>query len=46
MTSADGVPVGYATLVLVYVALAGAVAWVLRRMSRIPLELEEPAHAE
>jgi cytochrome d ubiquinol oxidase subunit I len=38
VTSADGVPVGYATLAAVYVALAGAVAWVLVRMSRIPLE--------
>jgi cytochrome d ubiquinol oxidase subunit I len=45
VTSADGIPVGYATLALVYVALAGAVAWVLRRMSRIPLEAEELAHA-
>jgi len=43
VTSADGVPVGYGTLALVYVALAVAVAWVLRRMSRIPLE--EAAHA-
>jgi len=38
VTSADGVPVGYATLAAVYVALAGAVACVLVRMSRIPLE--------
>jgi cytochrome bd ubiquinol oxidase subunit I len=45
VTSADGVPFGYGTLVLVYVALAGAVAWVLRRMSRIPLE-EDAAHAQ
>src|SRR5215211_131443 len=44
VTSADGVPVGYATLALVYVGLAAAVAWVLRRMSRIPLE--EPARAQ
>ena len=39
-------PVGYATLALVYVALAGAVAWVLLRMSRIPLDAEEVAHAQ
>jgi cytochrome d ubiquinol oxidase subunit I len=44
VTSAGGIPVGYATLALVYVALAIAVAWVLRRLSRIPLE--EPALAE
>jgi cytochrome d ubiquinol oxidase subunit I len=42
VTSADGIPAGYATLAAVYVALAIAVAWVLRRMSRIPLE--EAAH--
>jgi len=42
VTSADGIPVGYATLAAVYLALAIAVAWVLRRMSRIPLE--EAAH--
>jgi cytochrome bd ubiquinol oxidase subunit I len=42
VTSADGIPVGYATLAAVYVALAIAVVWVLRRMSRIPLE--EAAH--
>ncbi len=46
VTSADGVPVGYATLALVYLALAGAVAWVLLRMSRIPLDAEEVAHAQ
>jgi cytochrome d ubiquinol oxidase subunit I len=43
VTSADGVPVGYGTLALVYAGLGLAVAWVLRRMSRIPLE--EPARA-
>ena len=44
VTSAGGIPVGYATLALVYVALAIAVAWVLRRLGGIPLE--EPAIAE
>jgi cytochrome d ubiquinol oxidase subunit I len=44
VTSADGIPVGYATLALVYVGLAAAVAWVLRRMSRVPLE--EAARAQ
>jgi cytochrome d ubiquinol oxidase subunit I len=38
VTSADGIPVGYATLAAVYVALAAAVAWVLARISHIPLE--------
>jgi cytochrome bd ubiquinol oxidase subunit I len=37
VTSANGVPVGYATLAAVYIALGCAVAWVLRRLSRIPL---------
>ena len=38
VTGASGIPVGYATLALVYVALALAVAWILRRLSRVPLE--------
>jgi cytochrome d ubiquinol oxidase subunit I len=38
VTSADGIPVGYATLAAVYVALGFGVAWMLRRMSRVPLE--------
>ena len=32
-------PVGYATLALVYAGLAVAVCWMLRRLSRAPLEL-------
>ena len=43
VTGADGIPVGYATLVIVYVALGGAVAWILRRLAAKPLDLpEEP----
>jgi cytochrome bd ubiquinol oxidase subunit I len=38
VTGADGVPVGYATLVIVYAGLAVAVAWILRRLARAPLE--------
>jgi cytochrome d ubiquinol oxidase subunit I len=38
VTGATGVPVGYVTLALVYVALACAVAWVLLRLARAPLE--------
>ena len=41
VTGAGGIPVGYATLALVYLALALAVAWILRRLSRAPLD---PAH--
>jgi cytochrome d ubiquinol oxidase subunit I len=38
VTGARGVPIGDGVLVLVYVALAGAVAWLLRRFSRVPLD--------
>jgi cytochrome d ubiquinol oxidase subunit I len=41
VTGASGIPVGYATLATVYLALAVAVAWILRRLSRVPLELAE-----
>jgi cytochrome bd ubiquinol oxidase subunit I len=37
VTGASGLPVGYATLVVVYLLLEGAVAWVLRRLARAPL---------
>jgi cytochrome d ubiquinol oxidase subunit I len=37
VTGASGIPVGYATLVAVYLLLAGAVAWILRRLARAPL---------
>ena len=37
VTGGQGVPVGYATLVVLYAALAVAVWWVLRRLSRTPL---------
>jgi cytochrome d ubiquinol oxidase subunit I len=38
VTGAGGIPVGYATLALVYLALALAVAWILRRLARAPLD--------
>ncbi|MEA2443213.1 MAG: cytochrome bd ubiquinol oxidase subunit, partial [Thermoleophilales bacterium] len=41
VTGAGGIPVGYATLVIVYLALGGAVVWILRRIARAPLEIEE-----
>src|SRR5207249_10833987 len=37
VTGAGGIPVGYATLALVYLGLALAVAWILRRLARVPL---------
>jgi cytochrome d ubiquinol oxidase subunit I len=39
VTGASGVPVGYATLVIVYIGLGVAVAWILRRLAQSPLEL-------
>jgi cytochrome d ubiquinol oxidase subunit I len=38
VTGAGGIPVGYATLALVYLGLALAVAWILRRLARAPLD--------
>jgi cytochrome bd ubiquinol oxidase subunit I len=43
VTGADGLPVGLATVVAVYVLLAGLVVWLLRRLARKPLELQPPA---
>jgi len=37
VTGAGGIPVGYATLALVYVGVGAAVAWILRRLARVPL---------
>jgi len=39
VTGAEGIPVGYATLVVVYLALAAAATWMLRRLARSPLEV-------
>jgi cytochrome d ubiquinol oxidase subunit I len=38
VTGAGGIPVGYATLALVYLGLALAVAWILIRLARAPLD--------
>ena len=40
VTAADGLEVGYAVLIAVYVALGAAVAWLLRRLTRHPPETE------
>jgi cytochrome d ubiquinol oxidase subunit I len=40
VTGANGIPVGYATLAIIYAGLVVAVVWILRRLSRAPLELE------
>jgi cytochrome d ubiquinol oxidase subunit I len=39
VTGASGIPVGYGTLVAVYIGVAIGVAWVLRRLARAPLDL-------
>jgi cytochrome d ubiquinol oxidase subunit I len=38
VTGAGGIPVGYATLVIVYVGVGAGVVWILRRLARMPLE--------
>jgi cytochrome bd ubiquinol oxidase subunit I len=40
VTGAGGIPVGYATLAAVYLALAVGVAWVLRRLQQASLDLD------
>src|SRR4051794_7793192 len=40
VTSANGLEVGYAVLVAVYVSLAAGVYWLLRRLTRRPAETE------
>jgi cytochrome d ubiquinol oxidase subunit I len=37
VTGAAGIPVGYATLVIVYVAVGIGLAWILRRLARAPM---------
>jgi cytochrome bd ubiquinol oxidase subunit I len=39
VTGADGIPLGYAALVVIYIALAAATVWLLRRLARTPLEV-------
>jgi cytochrome d ubiquinol oxidase subunit I len=47
VTGAGGIPVGYATLAIVYLGVAAAAWWVLVRLSRAPLDLPEtPAAGE
>ena len=42
VTGASGIPVGYGALALIYLGLALAVAWILRRLAKAPLELPDP----
>jgi cytochrome d ubiquinol oxidase subunit I len=39
VTGASGIPVGYASLVLVYAGLLAAVVWILLRLARAPVEV-------
>jgi cytochrome d ubiquinol oxidase subunit I len=45
VTGADGIPVGYVTLVVVYIALGGVALFMLRRLARKPPEAELAAGA-
>jgi cytochrome d ubiquinol oxidase subunit I len=38
VTGAGGIPVGYGALVITYVAVAGALVWILRRLAARPLD--------
>jgi cytochrome d ubiquinol oxidase subunit I len=40
VTGAGGLPVGYVTLVLVYLGVAAAVVWIVRRLAAAPLPAE------
>jgi cytochrome d ubiquinol oxidase subunit I len=44
VTGAGGIPVGYATLAIVYVGVAAGTFWILRRLARAPLELPAAPH--
>jgi cytochrome d ubiquinol oxidase subunit I len=46
VTGADAIPVGYATLAIVYLGLALLVLWMLRRLARNPVENELPPARE
>jgi cytochrome d ubiquinol oxidase subunit I len=39
VTGAKGIPIGYAALAFTYLGVACGLAWILRRLARIPLEL-------
>jgi cytochrome d ubiquinol oxidase subunit I len=39
VTGAQGIPIGYAALAIIYLGVACGTGWVLRRLARAPLEL-------
>ncbi len=45
VTGASGIPIGYATLVIVYAALLAGLIWVLRRLAARPLDEDAAAPA-
>jgi cytochrome bd ubiquinol oxidase subunit I len=38
VTAADGIPIGYGALALIYLVVACGVFWILRRLARAPME--------
>jgi cytochrome d ubiquinol oxidase subunit I len=40
VTGASGIPIGYTSLLLVYAGLLAAVAWILRRLARAPVDVQ------
>jgi cytochrome bd ubiquinol oxidase subunit I len=40
VTGASGIAIGYASLLLVYAGLLAAVAWILRRLARAPVDVQ------
>jgi cytochrome d ubiquinol oxidase subunit I len=45
VTAAEGIPLGYATLATFYACLIAAVAWILRRLARVPMPDSDPEPA-
>ncbi|MGH3620879.1 MAG: cytochrome ubiquinol oxidase subunit I [Sciscionella sp.] len=45
VTGAGGVPIGYATLALIYLGVAVGVVWILRRLAAVPLDPAEETDA-
>jgi cytochrome bd ubiquinol oxidase subunit I len=43
VSGASGIPIGYASLALVYLGVVLAVAWILRRLARAPIDLSGAA---
>jgi cytochrome bd ubiquinol oxidase subunit I len=45
VTGAQGIPIGYAALAIIYLGVACGTGWVLRRLARAPLELPAESRA-